>query len=155
MPQIDRKTGLKLCPACSQRKTAEHFGAKADRVDGLQPQCKQCRSEINSTRYRPVWQNAYLKRRYDLTLDGYQARLDAQSGACAICKLPTERTLHVDHDHTCCATKAKSCGRCVRGLLCDSCNTGLGAFKDTPDLLQAAIDYLAFWTSEHSTSTSV
>ena len=30
-----------------------------------------------------------------------------------------------------------------RGLICDSCNTGLGRFKNGEDHLQSAIEYLA------------
>jgi len=41
--------------------------------------------------------------------------------------------LHVDHDHI---TGA------LRGLLCSACNTGLGFFRDHPELLKRAIEYL-------------
>lgn len=40
---------------------------------------------------------------------------------------------YVDHCHT--------TGK-VRGILCGNCNTGLGHFKDSPMLLQRAIEYL-------------
>jgi hypothetical protein len=62
---------------------------------------------------------------------------EAQDGKCAICGVheayaPRKR-LAVDHDHR---TGA------IRGLLCGNCNVGLGQFKDSPELLAAAIRYL-------------
>jgi len=56
-----------------------------------------------------------------------------QDFVCAICKGPPEDTLCVDHCH--------DSGR-VRGLLCRKCNTGLGSFRDEPDLMLKAIKYL-------------
>jgi hypothetical protein len=66
------------------------------------------------------------------------ARLrEEQQGCCAICGTPEaqspKKRLHVDHNHE---THA------VRGLLCSRCNTGLGQFKDDPNRLRAAIEYL-------------
>jgi dihydroorotase-like cyclic amidohydrolase len=43
------------------------------------------------------------------------------------------RALAVDHDH--------KTGK-VRALLCRNCNTGLGNFQDSPELLKTAIQYL-------------
>lgn len=78
-----------------------------------------------------------VKKRYGLMPTDIAALGDAQRGVCAICKklpLPIKRGgLHVDHDH---ATGI------VRGLLCDSCNRGLGAFMDNSDFLLAAVAYL-------------
>lgn len=75
---------------------------------------------------------SYLKRRYGITFDQWTEMLIAQSGRCAICLDPMVDP-HVDHDH--------STGS-VRGLLCTNCNTGLGKFKDSPDRLASAIQYL-------------
>jgi hypothetical protein len=47
----------------------------------------------------------------------------------------------IDHDHSCCDS-VKTCGRCVRGILCVNCNAGLGNFDDNADLLVLAIEYL-------------
>jgi hypothetical protein len=55
---------------------------------------------------------------------------EQQNGLCAICGLPEE---HVDHDHV--------TGQ-VRGLLCAGCNKGLGFFRDSPQLLRQAAEYL-------------
>jgi hypothetical protein len=88
-----------------------------------------------------------LATRFNLSVERYREILDAQDGKCAICGTdsPTDiRTdrFHVDHDHACCPGR-KSCGKCVRGLLCHACNTALGNFKDSPDRLLSALAYLA------------
>ncbi|TLZ99857.1 MAG: hypothetical protein E6J97_05165, partial [Methanobacteriota archaeon] len=68
------------------------------------------------------------------TEDEYVAMLEAQGGVCAICKeKPRRSRLAVDHIH---GTDE------VRGLLCNLCNPALGLFKDDPDRLKAAIEYL-------------
>ena len=69
-----------------------------------------------------------------LTEEEYNAMLERQGGVCAICKeKPKAGRLAVDHIHG---------SRKVRGLLCSLCNSGLGLFKDDPDRLAAAIQYL-------------
>jgi hypothetical protein len=70
---------------------------------------------------------------YGLRLGEYDERFRNQNGCCDICKQPSERTLHVDHDHV--------TGK-VRGLLCAACNFGLGAFRDSVLDLRRAIEYL-------------
>lgn len=74
-----------------------------------------------------------LKRKFGLSQEAYDEMFKAQDGRCAICGEIPDSTLHVDHDH---ATKE------IRGLLCRGCNTGLGNFKDSPDLLLKAMKYL-------------
>ena len=83
-----------------------------------------------------------LKRDYGLTLDEFDAMLAKQHGKCAICGVfmdPPARAaknsiaVTVDHCH---ATNV------VRGLLCYSCNLGLGIFKDCLQRMRSAIIYL-------------
>jgi hypothetical protein len=67
---------------------------------------------------------------YGTTTEWYLGRLIEQCGVCAICKHlshhhGTIQRLQVDHNHDCCDTKAKSCGKCNRGLLCADCNIRL------------------------------
>jgi len=55
--------------------------------------------------------------------------------------------LSLDHEHSHHPENRKAgCDECVRGLLCHSCNVGLGNFLDNPDLLQKASDYLENWS---------
>lgn len=58
---------------------------------------------------------------------------EEQDGKCAICGTVTPSSLHLDHCHV---------NGTIRGLLCASCNIGLGHFKDDPERLKAAIEYL-------------
>lgn len=81
---------------------------------------------------------------YGLTVEAYK-RLWAQQGEmCAIClrDTPGSRGWCTDHDHGCCSTKGRACGKCVRGILCGPCNMALGAFGDDPGTLRRAIAYL-------------
>jgi len=76
----------------------------------------------------------YLTRRYGITRDTYNQMFAAQDGKCAICSVTVKgKRLCVDHDH--------ETGQ-VRGLLCDLCNTALGAVRDSTELLSKAIAYL-------------
>lgn len=58
---------------------------------------------------------------------------------CAICARVDN--LNIDHDHSCCPGE-QSCGKCVRGILCRSCNTALGYAKDSIETLGGMIAYL-------------
>lgn len=80
---------------------------------------------------------------YKITLREYDEKLAAQGGGCAICSgvNPDGKRLAVDHDHSCCPGK-KSCGKCVRDLLCDACNHGIGRFMDDVERMARAIEYL-------------
>lgn len=84
--------------------------------------------------------------KYGLSLEQGEALMASQDDRCAICRGPIEWGrgyfgAHVDHDHACCEGD-KSCGSCVRGLLCPTCNVGLGSFRDDAAWLRSAADYL-------------
>jgi hypothetical protein len=91
-----------------------------------------------------------LKHRFRVTPEWFQARLKKQGGKCALCSNRLGyggRRLHIDHDHACCPTsknRYRTCGKCVRGLLCDGCNTLLGKVEKTGDFgwMERAIAYL-------------
>lgn len=85
--------------------------------------------------------------RYGLTEEAYQAMLEQQDQSCAICREPNnlDRRMYVDHCH--------ATGK-VRGLLCQKCNAAIGMLKDSPTLLQRAMDYLRSNGSSGATSTT-
>lgn len=82
--------------------------------------------------------------RYGLTADALVALYERQAGRCAICgttEAENGQRLAIDHDHSCCAGD-RSCGKCVRALLCSGCNLGLGNFQDSVSRLASAAAYL-------------
>src|SRR5574343_1913433 len=83
------------------------------------------------------------KSRYGVTRERYEALLDEQGGRCAICRTdsPGAKAWKIDHDHACCPGNT-SCGSCVRGLLCNRCNVGIGMLGDNPEVLFSAAEYL-------------
>lgn len=124
--------GRKRCADCRDWLPEDRFHKDSHRPDGLVSNCAGCiRARM-------------LVRTYGVTLETYNRILSEQGGGCAICGDPESSdgsSLAVDHDHTCCSS-ARSCGKCVRGLLCRSCNQGLGNYRDRPDLLRGAASYL-------------
>ncbi len=108
-------------------------------------QCRQCKSEYSTARWRRLgpderserWPSLtkaryyQRKHKYGITEAEYHELLISQDGLCRICE--TEGATHIDHDHT--------TGE-VRGILCGHCNRGMGFFRDDALVLAAAIDYL-------------
>lgn len=137
-----------MCNACNKRAYKQSIKALAlagivanpcsnhpDRPVEARGLCKNC--------YDQKYGKSHNRKRYNVTPTIFKAMLNAQKACCAICKRPLTRgkTTHIDHDHQCC-DGPKSCGNCIRDLLCSQCNNGLGQFKDDPDTLRAAADYI-------------
>lgn len=95
----------------------------------------------NATRREPGYNNSRtLKRKAGISSEQRDLLLLEQNMQCDICgrKEPDGRGWAIDHDHAHCSGKAH-CGGCIRGILCFPCNSGLGQFRDDPDLLYKAI----------------
>jgi Recombination endonuclease VII len=102
--------------------------------DGYGKLCKTCHNQqVRESKVKTSggFRNYHLMRRYGISELEVRQMLDRQMGVCAICLAAPAG--HVDHDHT---------SSEVRGMLCFNCNGGLGQFKDDPERLQRAIDYL-------------
>ena len=133
--------GLKDCTKCKEVKPVGEF-FKASNSDGLASRCKVCTKEADPRKAR----DGRLRHFYNITIEQYESLLDAQDGVCAGCLRPPAKSkdgvLCVDHDHTCCPGN-KSCGKCVRGLLCDECNTSLGKLQDSRETLLRLAEYIS------------
>ena len=123
----------KVCTGCLVELPEEAFHTRALSKDGLMFRCTECDKKQGNKKRRKHKRD---KGRAALGLPkGYYAEmLEAQGGVCWICeKPPRARQLAVDHDH--------DTGE-IRGLLCTNCNLALGNFKDSPERLRKAIEYL-------------
>lgn len=88
-------------------------------------------------RKRHLWQ------KYRIRVDEWESMFARQRGACAICQAALVRSRDTaretgneavtDHCH--------ATGK-VRGILCQPCNRGLGAFRDNPAAMENAAGYL-------------
>lgn len=86
---------------------------------------------------------AMLRWRYGLSNTQYMTLWDTQGGKCAICPklLAEDWRPSVDHDHSCCPSE-RSCGLCVRGILCNNCNVALGCVNDSSRHAALSLEYL-------------
>lgn len=128
--ESDEDEKVKTCKTCGLEKSIEKY-------EGARRECKSCRDRRRRLR------------QYGLTLERFDDILREQGGACAICRftigptsIPGEVSAwRIDHDHACCPG-AKTCGRCLRGLLCHNCNISLGNVRDNLTTLKNMIHYL-------------
>jgi hypothetical protein len=112
----------KRCGACKQTLSKTEFYGDKRRIDGLQSRCKSCNVMVT----------------HGITRNDYERMMEQQQGRCAICgskesKKGKTDAFQVDHNHY---------SGNVRGLLCFECNIGLGKFKDSPEMLKRAAEYL-------------
>lgn len=84
------------------------------------------------------------RRKFRLPKDGIERLIQQVGQQCEICSVGlTIETARIDHDHACCNTPGRpTCGLCIRGILCNACNAGIGMMKDDPVRLAAAAKYL-------------
>lgn len=143
---------MKQCNVCKQEKPLSDFYRSSTYKDGHQYRCKVCdglariasRNRDGAVKTRLGYRRRSLKLRYGLTVEQYDAMLLSQGNVCAICgtdnpcgegNLTAKRSFAFAVDH--CHISGN-----VRGILCNSCNRGLGFLKDSSDILRKAANYL-------------
>jgi hypothetical protein len=135
---------MKECNICHLVLPLEQFYKRKDRKDGYAYACNKCQVErvraiqlANPEKYAYAYPRVI--RRHGLTIEQYEQLKSKHEGMCWICKESPVGT--IDHDHACCSGNY-SCGKCVRGLLCNNCNWMLGQARESTEILQAGIEYL-------------
>jgi len=157
----------KTCSNCGQTKEYFEFNKNSSSSDGFYSQCKECSRRHSLNYYHTIakfrektpeqkaakYENNKKQRALDpykrvaenhrafarnIGMDyeelerWYTKQFLKQQAHCAICGGITEE-LCIDHNHE---TNE------LRGLLCRDCNYGIGCFKDNPQSLYRAGDYL-------------
>lgn len=139
----------KRCRDCGDEKPLEEFPLHKGGKHGRHPLGKPCRGAQERRRYQRDRESLLaqmrsdpkrkqrsrrmaLRRWHGMTLEEYEELWVRQSGCCAICERRMLRLL-VDHDH---ATGE------LRGLLCSSCNFGVGDLRDDAEICRRAATYL-------------
>ena len=140
---------MKICIDCGQKLPYSKFHIRNNRKIGIESRCKDC-TNAKKREYRKnnkdLIRAQNKKRNPGWDIDRYNQYLELQNNTCAICGTDTPGLSDWSADH--CHTTNQP-----RGLLCVRCNAGLGYFKDNPEYLQSAINYLGKWqsiTTSHS-----
>ena len=141
------------CKICKSQLDKEWISSRPDEIEKRKSRSKKWQKE-NPIKYKTSikeWKNknknkkwaldkkSHLWTHYKMTIEDFQKIFDKQDGKCFICK--KSKKLVVDHNHLCCSGKT-TCGECVRGLLCHSCNTLVGYIETNKDILSDAYSYI-------------
>lgn len=144
---------MKICRKCGSSKSPDEFYRNRNRSDGYQNYCKDCQRAYARAHQAGPYRERSLKlqkermqsgrhyaNKFGISLERYWELINT---GCAICGATSSgrKRLSIDHDHACC-DRDGSCGNCVRGALCRTCNAALGFLRDDPALIGRVIDYL-------------
>jgi hypothetical protein len=122
-------------PSCASRVCLHCKRSITDRRTNAKYCSRRCGMAVfhkNNPEYNRYSQ---IKALYGITADEYTRLFNGQSGVCAICGTKGRKNRYLDIDH--CHASSE-----VRGLLCSSCNMGLGLFEDNVDAMKLAVRYL-------------
>ncbi len=163
----DRKKdhdGLRTCIKCNEEKNLEESfylnSASKTRLwtcieclltqkrDEYQENKEEVKEQARkSRRTDPRRHRQYdMKKRFKIGFPEFDERFEKQGKMCAGCGATESGQpsgeWHIDHDHSCCPAKGRTCGKCIRGILCRSCNLTLGNAKDNITRLRSLANYL-------------
>lgn len=140
----------RICTKCNLEKDLDLFAKGRNYKDGRRGICKRCHTDYVIDYYNKNPEKKKLKnamnsgndanwKRHHIPQEKYLEMLSKYDNKCYACK--NRLATNIDHDHDCCPGN-RSCGKCVRGILCHNCNTALGLMKDSKEDLKKLIEYL-------------
>jgi hypothetical protein len=140
---VERTDGRRVCLTCISDRKGEYCAAGLhlrSEHENKYGACRACQSAKMVHVRRKV--------KYDLTPEQFEDKLKSQDGRCTICLEDLDFEKHngvcIDHDHACCPGE-KTCGLCVRDILCDMCNKLLGNARENVEIMENAINYIETW----------
>lgn len=118
------------CVKCTRIRTEKHYNENEAHLKEYRKQYHKNNKETSRGRN--------VKRYFGITLEQEKEMMIKQNGKCKICErvFKDDRAGNrrcIDHCHT--TNK-------IRGLLCMTCNMGIGNFNDSKELLLKSIEYL-------------
>jgi hypothetical protein len=128
------KFDYKFCNVCHCLKPTANFARNQNNLHGIirRPTCQKCRTSIDKRAPKTKQAKQVEK----------QKPKKGEPFLCPICRKRSiagvTAKIVADHDH--------HTGN-IRGFICDSCNTGLGRFKNGENYLMNAVNYI----KEHDT----
>jgi hypothetical protein len=138
---------IKSCTKCKIEKDISNFNFRGGTQKHLyKSRCKECLNDFNQEwrkdnpekvrvyRAKDPWTLHKRTKRLGMTVEEFWNMYESQKGKCVIClqDIAAENSA-IDHNHT--------TGR-IRGILCKSCNRGIGLLKDNSQVLNRASNYL-------------
>lgn len=139
---------MKKCTVCKEELPFESYHKSKLTKDGFGYRCIPCDRkarhkyrEENTERFAEVNRRKQLKHRYNISLEEYEVIRVSQGCVCAICGSSSNGVSGKQRDWNWSVDHCHSTGK-VRGLLCNSCNRGLGLLGDTVEQLEKALAYL-------------
>lgn len=136
--------GAKCPDGCTCKRHTPPKRPKRTREEQLAVDRERRRQQVaaDPEKNREACRNWYVKNpywsKYRMTVRQWEHAFTQQEGLCYLCgdqlRRGDSRAIHVDHDHRCCPTE-KTCGKCIRGLTCSDCNSGIGDFGEDPELM--------------------
>lgn len=142
------ENGLRTCFNCKDSKVPDAFRRKNGWCRECEKKAKKKHRLSKDVYSRYVGDRKGSLKKYNLTHIEFEQLIALQNNRCLICEreMFTGRGTGankacIDHDHKCCAYNG-SCGKCIRGILCNACNRGIALLQDSPEILVKAGAYL-------------